>query len=75
VDGTLLRSNDAHASSWTDALADFGVHRSVHVLRRLVGMGSDQLFAQIGVSERIAEIADLKTGPWRARARRRVAPA
>ena len=25
VDGTLLDSNDAHASSWADALAEFGV--------------------------------------------------
>ncbi len=51
IDGTLLDSNDAHASAWVDALAEFGVHRPVRELRRLVGMGADQLLTQIGLAD------------------------
>jgi HAD superfamily hydrolase (TIGR01509 family) len=60
VDGTLLDSNLAHASAWVDALADFGVHRSARELEKLVGMGSDQLYAQIGVTEHHDEIGARK---------------
>jgi phosphoglycolate phosphatase-like HAD superfamily hydrolase len=49
VDGTLLDSNDAHAQSWVDALAKHGINRHFEELRRLIGMGSDQLLPAIGI--------------------------
>jgi HAD superfamily hydrolase (TIGR01509 family) len=52
VDGTLLDSNDAHASAWVDALRE--AHRQVafdHV-RRLIGKGGDKLLAEVaGLSD------------------------
>jgi len=51
VDGTLLDSNDAHAQSWIDALAEHGVARPFEQLRRLIGMGSDHLLPAIGIDE------------------------
>lgn len=43
IDGTLLDSNDAHAMAWVDALAALGHARGFAELRRLIGMGGDQL--------------------------------
>jgi HAD superfamily hydrolase (TIGR01509 family) len=51
VDGTLLDSNDAHAQSWVDALAQHGIARSFDQLRKLIGMGSDHLLPAIGIDE------------------------
>jgi HAD superfamily hydrolase (TIGR01509 family) len=51
VDGTLLDSNDAHAQSWVDALAEHGIARPFEQLRRLIGMGSDRLLPAIGIDE------------------------
>jgi HAD superfamily hydrolase (TIGR01509 family) len=49
VDGTLIDSNDAHAQSWVDALAQHGIARSFYQLRKLIGMGSDHLLPAIGI--------------------------
>ena len=43
VDGTLIDSNDAHASSWLDALAEAGVPAAFGAVRGLIGMGGDHL--------------------------------
>ena len=43
IDGTLLDSNDAHASSWADVFAEFGYHIRFEHVRPLVGMGGDKL--------------------------------
>ena len=50
VDGTLLASNDAHATSWKRALHDEGITVSHEQMRKLVGMGGDQLLPQLGLS-------------------------
>lgn len=54
IDGTLLESNDAHASAYVDALAGEGVHVPHEKIRRLIGMGGDKLLARIGVDPRSA---------------------
>jgi HAD superfamily hydrolase (TIGR01509 family) len=43
VDGTLLDSNDAHASAWADVFAEFGYDIRFEHVRPLVGMGGDKL--------------------------------
>jgi len=43
VDGTLIDSNDAHASAFVEALAAHGHSTSFDEVRRLIGMGSDKL--------------------------------
>lgn len=49
IDGTLLDSNDAHASAWRAALLETGLDVPLPRLRSLIGMGGDQLLAAIGV--------------------------
>src|SRR5829696_5180669 len=47
VDGTLLDSNDAHAQSWVDTLADSGYNVKFERVRRLIGMGGDNLLPEL----------------------------
>lgn len=47
VDGTLLDSNDAHARSWSDALAEFDKRVSPAEIRPLIGMGGDKVLPKI----------------------------
>jgi HAD superfamily hydrolase (TIGR01509 family) len=52
VDGTLIDSDDAQASSWVDALKQNGFHVSFDKVRPLIGMGGDKLMPKvIGVSK------------------------
>jgi HAD superfamily hydrolase (TIGR01509 family) len=51
VDGTLLDSNDAHAHSWVDAFAAFGIETAFGQVRPLIGMGGDHLLAHFGVEK------------------------
>jgi HAD superfamily hydrolase (TIGR01549 family) len=52
VDGTLIDSNDAQASSWVDALAQNGFHISFEKVRPLIGMGGDKVMPKvIGVNK------------------------
>ena len=51
IDGTLLDSNDAHASAWREALRTVGVEVDLQRLREWIGMGGDQLLAQLGLSD------------------------
>lgn len=46
VDGTLVDSNDAHAHAWVEALAEHGHTVSFETIRRLVGMGGDNLLPE-----------------------------
>jgi HAD superfamily hydrolase (TIGR01509 family) len=46
VDGTLLDSNDAHASAWVDTFREFGYDVPFAKVRRLIGMGSDKLLPE-----------------------------
>ena len=47
VDGTLDDSNDAHASSWVDALGEAGYDIAFDRIRPLIGLGSDKLFPKL----------------------------
>jgi phosphoglycolate phosphatase-like HAD superfamily hydrolase len=46
VDGTLVRSNDAHAHAWVDAFAEHGHAVAFDRVRPLIGMGGDRLIRQ-----------------------------
>jgi len=51
VDGTLVDSNDAHARSWCDALAQSGQPVEFEEVRRRIGMGGDKLLPAVtGIS-------------------------
>lgn len=47
LDGTLLDSNDAHAKCWVEALAENQIHVEFENVRKLIGMGSDQLLPRL----------------------------
>jgi len=52
VDGTLVDSNEAHAHSWVEALAENRYNVPVGELRKLIGMGGDKLLvAAAGLKE------------------------
>ena len=52
VDGTLIDSNDAHASAWVQAFAESGLAVSFDEVRHLIGMGGDQLMPRVsGMAE------------------------
>lgn len=62
VDGTLVDSNDAHTEAWTQALREHGYERPFDEVRRLIGMGGDNLLSEIselddksGVGKQIVE--------------------
>jgi HAD superfamily hydrolase (TIGR01509 family) len=47
VDGTLVDSNDAHARAWQEALVEHGIERPLPRVRRLIGMGGDNLLPEL----------------------------
>lgn len=47
VDGTLVDSNDAHASAWVEVLAKFGHDTTFDRVRAMIGMGGDRLIEDI----------------------------
>jgi phosphoglycolate phosphatase-like HAD superfamily hydrolase len=47
VDGTLVESNDAHARSWVEALAEAGIRVQFETVRQLIGMGGDKLLPRV----------------------------
>ncbi len=47
VDGTLVDSNDHHARAWYDAFRNAGREIEFARIRRLIGVGSDKLFAKL----------------------------
>ena len=47
IDGTLLDSNDAHASAFAKAFAEHGIDIPFDHVRPLVGMGSDKLIPSL----------------------------
>lgn len=52
IDGTLIDSNDAHAHAWHDAFREFGFELEYARVRRLIGMGGDNLMpAAIGIAD------------------------
>jgi HAD superfamily hydrolase (TIGR01509 family) len=46
VDGTLIDSNDAQASSWVEAMAQYGHFVPYEQIRWLIGEGGDKLMPQ-----------------------------
>jgi HAD superfamily hydrolase (TIGR01549 family) len=63
IDGTLVLSNDAHARSWVEAFAKFGREVEYERVRKLMGMGGDQLIPTLfpdlskdgGVGKQVSE--------------------
>jgi HAD superfamily hydrolase (TIGR01509 family) len=52
VDGTLVDSNDAHAKSWVEAMAEYGYHVPYEKVRPLIGMGGDKVLPEtIGIQK------------------------
>ena len=47
VDGTLVDSNDAHASAWVKAFTEHGVTVDAVSVRRSIGMGGDKLMPAV----------------------------
>jgi HAD superfamily hydrolase (TIGR01509 family) len=47
VDGTLVDSNDAHASAWVAAFAEAGITVDFAAVRRCIGMGGDKLMPEV----------------------------
>lgn len=47
VDGTLVKSNDAHAQAWSYALSVFGYDVSPERIHQWIGMGGDRLLGQV----------------------------
>ena len=43
IDGTLLDSNDAHATAWVEALRDVGLDVPFEQVRPMIGMGGDKV--------------------------------
>lgn len=55
VDGTLVDSNSAHARAWQEALHEYGYDMSFGEVRRLVGMGGDNLLPTLIEVEKTSE--------------------
>jgi beta-phosphoglucomutase-like phosphatase (HAD superfamily) len=56
IDGTLVDSNDAHAKSWVEALAEYGYSVPFAKVRPLIGKGGDKVLPEvIGISENSPE--------------------
>lgn len=65
VDGTLADSNDAHARSWIDALAEIGHAVSFETIRPMIGMGGDKLLPSVaGIESESAEGKRLSERRW-----------
>ncbi|MEZ0228387.1 MAG: HAD family hydrolase, partial [Planctomycetota bacterium] len=56
VDGTLVDSNEGQIQAWREALSHFGIETSLDDVRRLVGMGGDQLLPSISGLESESEL-------------------
>lgn len=48
IDGTMLESNDAHATAWSQACAEFAMELPASFFRPLIGMGGDKILAKLG---------------------------
>lgn len=56
VDGTLVDSNDAHASAWQEAFQEFGIQIKWEEIRCEIGKGADQLLPRFLTPEQISEL-------------------
>jgi len=56
VDGTLVDSNDAHATAWIEAMAENGYKVSFDKVRPLIGMGGDKVLPEtLGIQKESEE--------------------
>ena len=56
VDGTLIDSNDAHATAWVEAMAEYGYKVPFDKVRPLIGMGGDKVLPEtIGIQKESEE--------------------
>lgn len=65
IDGTLVVSNDAHASAWEETFAHFGYDISFAKVRPLIGMGGDLMLPKLipGITrEKQQELAGYRSG-------------
>ena len=53
IDGTLVDSVEAHALAWQQALEKYGKKVSLERVRRMVGMGSDQMLPELFSAEQL----------------------
>ena len=52
IDGTLIDSNNAHATAWMRALREYGRRMDITEVRPLIGMGGDKLLPAVaGIEE------------------------
>jgi HAD superfamily hydrolase (TIGR01549 family) len=58
VDGTLIDSNDAHASSWADTFREFGFDVPFERVRPLIGKGGDKLLPEVTGLDHESELAE-----------------
>lgn len=56
VDGTLVDSNDAHASAWQEAFQEFGIYVKWEAIRGEIGKGVDQLLPRFLTPEQISDL-------------------
>lgn len=56
VDGTLVKSNDAHAQAWSYAFSVYGYDVAPERVRQCIGMGGDRILRQ--VDEKLTEDRD-----------------
>lgn len=56
LDGTLVDSNDAHAKAWHKAMAENGHEVAYDEIRRLIGMGGDNLLPALLGFEKESEL-------------------
>ena len=62
VDGTLVNSNDAHARSWMEALAEHHIAVDFAQVRPLIGMGGDKLLPRLcGISAESTQGVEIAT--------------
>lgn len=54
IDGTLVDSNDAHASAWQEAFQEFGIQMKWEEIRGEIGKGADQLLPRFLTPEQIS---------------------
>jgi HAD superfamily hydrolase (TIGR01549 family) len=47
IDGTLIDSNDAHAETWVQALAEHDLPAEMRRVRPLIGKGGDKLLSEV----------------------------
>ena len=62
VDGTLIDSNDAHASSWVDVFREFGrADIPFDRVRPMIGMGGDKLLPRLTGLDHESDLAQRMT--------------